>query len=78
MRRMAAIKKAEMARIAALSPEPEAAPEPEPVPEPEAAPEPEWSMANTKAELIGAAEAAGIEVKPAWKKADILEALLAD
>ena len=35
------------------------------------------SLDNTKAELIAFAEAAGIEVKPVWRKADILDAILA-
>ena len=35
------------------------------------------SMDNTKAELIAFAEAAGIEVKATWKKAEILDAILA-
>lgn len=35
------------------------------------------SMENTKAELVEFAEAAGIDVKPAWRKAEILDAILA-
>ena len=58
---------------------PEVAPAPEPVapaPEPVAvAPEPAWSMDNTKAELVAAAEAADIEVQSGWTKSQILEAL---
>lgn len=58
------------------------APEVEAVPaEVEAAPAeveaPEWSMVNTKAELTAAAEAAGIDVRSNWKKAEILAALMA-
>ena len=58
---------------------PEVAPAPEPVapaPEPVAvAPEPTWSMDNTKAELVAAAEASDIEVQSGWTKSQILEAL---
>jgi outer membrane biosynthesis protein TonB len=57
-------------------PDPEPEPEPEPDPEPEIAPEPAaWSMANTKTELIAAAEAAEVTLKTNWTKAQILEAL---
>jgi|APSaa5957512576_1039674.scaffolds.fasta_scaffold186247_2 hypothetical protein len=63
----------------APAPEPVAvavAPAPEPEPEPVAvAPEPAWSMDNTKAELVAAAEAADIEVQSGWTKSQILEAL---
>ena len=41
----------------------------------EEAPVPEWSMSNSKAELTAAAEAAGIEVRSNWTKAEILAAL---
>jgi len=51
------------------------APAPEPVVEEDPAPEAEWSLMNTKAELIAAAEAAGVEFKSTWKKAEILAAL---
>ena len=68
---------------AAPAPVPAPAPAPEPVveaapapaPEPVAEAEAEWSMDNTKAELVAAAEAAGIEIKSGWTKADILAAL---
>lgn len=33
------------------------------------------SMANSKAELVAAAEAAGVDVDETWTKAEILEAL---
>jgi trigger factor len=36
-----------------------------------------WSMKNTKAELLAAAKAAGVEVKSSWKKDKILAALTA-
>jgi hypothetical protein len=36
-----------------------------------------WSMKNTKAELLAAAKAAGVEVKTSWKKDKILAALTA-
>lgn len=68
-------------KVAAPEPAPAPAPAPEPAPAPapepvvEAAPEPELSMDNTKAELVAAAEAAGIEIKGGWTKADILAAL---
>ena len=61
------------APVKVAAPEPAPAPAPEPVVE--AAPEPELSMDNTKAELVAAAEAAGIEIKGGWTKADILAAL---
>lgn len=69
--------------VVPAQPEPEIieAPAPEPVEpetvEPEAveAPEVEWSMANTKSELLAAAEDAGIEVRSNWNKAQILSAL---
>ena len=55
---------------------PVAAPAPAPAPEPE--PEAEkLTMANTKAELVAAAEAAGVELQGGWTKAQILEALYA-
>ena len=60
---------------AAPAPEPAPAPAPEPVVEEDPAPEAEWSLMNTKAELIAAAEAAGVEFKSTWKKAEILAAL---
>lgn len=63
---------------AAPQPEPEIieAPAPEPeIIEPVEAPEAEWSMANTKSELLAAAEDAGIEVRSNWNKAQILSAL---
>lgn len=67
-------------------PVPAPAPEPEVVPEPvvEAAPAPEpepeaerLTMANTKAQLVAAAEAAGVELQGGWTKAQILDALYA-
>jgi hypothetical protein len=36
---------------------------------------PSWSMSNTKAELLEAAEAAGVDVDESMTKAAILEAL---
>lgn len=64
------------------APEPEAAPAPEPAVEaaPAPAPEPEaekLTMANTKAQLIAAAEDAGVELQGGWTKAQILDALYA-
>jgi outer membrane biosynthesis protein TonB len=63
------------------APAPKASPKPAPAPVVEETPEPapvvEWSMANTKAELIAGAEAAGVEFKSTWTKADILAALTA-
>ena len=68
------------------APEPEAAPAPAPAPEPAVeaapapAPEPEaekLTMANTKAQLIAAAEDAGVELQGGWTKAQILDALYA-
>ena len=71
---------ANAALAAAPAPEPAPAsapaPEPAPAPAPEPAPEPEeevsWSMDNTKAELVAAAESMGIEVKSGMTKSDIL------
>ena len=63
------------APVKVAAPEPAPAPAPAPEPVVEAAPEPELSMDNTKAELVAAAEAAGIEIKGGWTKADILAAL---
>lgn len=68
------------------APEPEAAPAPAPAPEPvvEAAPAPapepeaeKLTMANTKAQLVAAADAAGVELQGGWTKAQILDALYA-
>ena len=60
----------------APTPAPAPAPEPAPAPAPEPTPEPEeevsWSMDNTKAELVAAAESMGIEVKSGMTKSDIL------
>ena len=80
LRKYARVKpKAAPAPAPAPAPKIEAAPAPEveaaPAPEVEAAPAPEWSMENSKAELVAAAEAAGVEFKSTWKKADILAAL---
>lgn len=38
-------------------------------------PAPSYSMSNTKAELLAAAEAAGVEADESMTKAEILEAL---
>ena len=75
---MKAIRK--MARVKKSQPAPTPKPpkaSPAPAPVVEEAPVVEWSLENTKAELVAAAEAAGIEFKPTWKKADILAALTA-
>lgn len=44
----------------------------EALPEPTPEPTPSWSMDNTKAELVEAAESMGIEVKSGMTKSDIL------
>jgi hypothetical protein len=46
-----------------------------PAPAPAEPPAEELTMANTKAELTAAAEAAGITVEGSWTKAQILAAL---
>ena len=61
-------------------PVPTPAPAPAPVAEAAPAPEPEaekLTMANTKAQLIAAAEDAGVELQGGWTKAQILDALYA-
>lgn len=58
----------------APAPVAEAAPAPAPAPEPEAE---KLTMANTKAQLIAAAEDAGVELQGGWTKAQILDALYA-
>ena len=81
IRKMARVKPqpAPVAKPAPAPEPPKAAPAPAPVVEetPEPAPVVEWSMANTKAELIAGAEAAGVEFKSTWTKSDILAALTA-
>lgn len=51
-------------------------PAPPPAPEPD--PEPDLSMANTKAELLNAAESTGLDVSESMTKREILDAIEGD